>query len=263
VALADVTQYLSARSAFSVAGAYGLVHFTGSNDQNILDSHQLVGQVAYNYVLDRKDQIAVLYANQELRFPSNIGDRINTNIVNFLFGRKISNRIQMIAGAGPQFTHVEIPVFATTQYVNVNRTTVSGRATLTYHFQNTEAGFRFSRYNTNGSGFFAGATTNEFRLFANRPLGRVWSGEIDTGYSYNQAIAPLTTNRAQTFTYLYGGGGLHRQLGREFSAFVSYQIGYATFDIPFCVGNSNCGRTWHREIALIGVDWHPHPIRLD
>lgn len=261
VALADVTQYLSPRSAFSVAGSYGLVHFTGNN-QNLLDSHQFVGQGAYNHILDRKDQIAVIYANQELRFPSNIGDRIDTNLVNVLFGRHV-RRIQLVAGGGPQFTHIEIPVFASNQFVTVNRTTMSGRATLAYRFQSTEVGFRFSRYNTNGSGFFAGATTDEFHLFAHRPLSRLWSGELDMGYSYNQAIAPLQNNQARTFTYLFVGGGVHRQLGREFSAFVSYQIGYATFDVPFCINSSNCGRTWHREIALIGVDWHPHPIRLD
>ena len=43
---------------------------------------------------------------------------------------------------------------------------------------------------------------------------------------------------------------------------VSYQFNDLMFDTSFCTV-APCNRTSQRHVALIGVDWHPHPIRLD
>jgi hypothetical protein len=256
VALADVTQYLTDKTAVSAAGSYGLVHFTGG-DFGLINSHQAVGQVGYNHLLNRRDQVAVIYAFQELVYPSTIGNNIRTNLVNVLFGHRLSERLQFIVGAGPQFTHTISPVLGT-----INTTTVSGRASLEYQYRSTEVGLRFFRYNTNGSGFFAGATTDVLRFSVNRPFARIWGAEVDVGYAHDRAISPAFATSARTYSYVYAGGGLHRQMGREFSAFISYQFGNLSFDQEFCL-NTSCGRLSQREVALIGLDWHPHPIRLD
>ena len=35
------------------------------------------------------------------------------------------------------------------------------------------------------------------------------------------------------------------------------------FDSSFCGNSPTCNRTSRRQVALIGIDWTPHPIRLD
>ena len=258
VAIADVTQFLSPRSSLSAVGSYGLVHFT-DNQSGLINSHQVVAQGAYDYQLNRRDQIVVLYAYQGFRYPSSVGNNFNTNLVNVLVGRRITGRMEFIAGGGPQFTNVGIASMRST-----DRLTFSGRVALRYRIQNSELALTFFRYDTNGSGFFAGATTNVLRFVVNRQLGRRWSAYADVGYSHNSRIAPSPIgSSAQTFDYVYVGGSLHRQLGRELSAFVGYQFNNVGSDASLCISGFSCNRTSQREVALIGLDWHPRPIRID
>jgi hypothetical protein len=272
VALADVTQYISPRSSIFAAGSYGLVHFTGGN-LNLINSRQIVSEAAYDHQLNRKDQIAVLYAYQSFRFPNapenNIGTdlgnppavaqpEVNTNLVNLLFGHRVTGRMEFIAGGGPQITDIDSPLLG-----RIHRLTFSGRASLKYQLRTTQLVGEFFRYNTNGSGFLPGTTTNLARFSVTRPFGRAWNAEFDVGYTHNDALVALLGHQAQNFSYFYGGGGLHRQFGREFTGFVSYQFGNLDFKNAFCLNASSCGRTSQREVVLIGLDWHPHPIRLD
>jgi hypothetical protein len=258
VAIADVTEFLTPRSSVSAVGAYGLVHFT--NDTfGLIDSHQFTAQGAYDYQLNRKDQVAVLYAYQTFKFPSVVGSDFETDLVNVLFGRRISGRMEFIAGGGPQFTHVDNPVFGSS-----HRITFSGRASLDYQFRTLRLALSFFRYNTNGSGFSAGATTDLVRFSVGRPLGRQWLANLDVGYTHNSIIGhSLFVSNAQSFNYVYAGGSLHRELGRQFSGFISYQFSNVNSDGSLCIRGFSCNYTSQREVALIGLDWHPHPIPLD
>jgi hypothetical protein len=258
ISIADVTQFLSPRSSVSAVGSYGFVHFT-DDTFGLINSHQFVAQASYDYQLNRKDQVALLYAYQTFRYPSLVGSDFNTNLVNVLFGRRISGRMEFIAGGGPQVTHIQNPLLGSS-----DRLTFSGRASLDYRLQKSRLALSFFRYNTNGSGFSTGATTDLVRLSAGRPLGRRWIANLDVGYTHNSLIGPsLFASRGKSFDYVYAGGSLHRQLGREFSAFVSYQFSNVGSQGSLCIRAISCSYTAQREIALIGVDWHPHPIRID
>ena len=264
VAIADVTEFLSPRSSVSAVGSYGLVHFT-DDTLGLINSHQFVGQASYDYQLNRKDQIAVLYAYQTFRFPSVAGSDFNTNLVNLLFGRRISGRMQFIAGGGPQYTHTQYEEVNNTPLLASDRFTFSGRASLDYQLRETRLSLALFRYNTNGSGFSTGATTDLVRFSAGHPLGRQLIANVDVGYTHNTLIGPsLLANRGQSFDYVYAGGSLHRQLGRQFSGFVSYQFSNVSSNGKMlCLHVTSCSYTSQREVALVGVDWHPHPIPID
>ena len=264
VAIADATQFLSARSSVSAVGSYGLVHFT-DDTLGLINSHQFVGQAAYNYQLNRKNQIAVLYAYQAFRFPSVIGNDFSTNLVNVLFGRRISGRMQFVVGGGPQFTHIQFAQANNKPVDSSDRFTFSGRASLEYRIEKAQLALTFFRYETNGSGIFAGATTNVVRVTGSRPLSRRWNANADIGYSYNSRLgsASVIGSNAQSFSYVYAGASLHRQLGRQFSGFVSYQFSNVGSNASLCMHGVSCSNTSQREVALIGLDWHPHPIRID
>jgi len=263
-AIVDITEALTPRSSVTLAGGYGLVHFTGNNP-GFINSRQLSAQTGYNYQLNRKDQVALLYAFQEFHYPRVGGGSFLTHVVHVLYGHQISGRMNLVLGLGPQLTTVDSPLLGSTR-----RLSVSGRASLRYRFPHTSVGLSYDRFNSNGSGFFLGATSDVARLSVVRPLTRLWTVNGDIGYSHNSHILPVPTGvtgatgvNAQTFQYLYVGGGARRQLGRYFDFFISYQFNNLSFDSSFCATPGSCGNTSQRHVASAGLSWHPRPIRLD
>jgi hypothetical protein len=257
-AVADITESLSPRSSVTAAGGYGLVHFTDNNPLGFIDSRQFTAQAGYNYQFNRRDQGAVVYGFQEFRYPYIAGSSFTTHMVHVLYGHRISGRMDLVLGGGPQWTIINNPLFG-----KDNRLSLSGRASLRYHFPHSTVGLFYEHHNTSGSGFFLGANTDVARVSLNRPLGRLWQLTADVGYSHNNRIEPAIAGiSARTYQYAYVGGAAQRQLGRQFSLFLSYQFNDLLFDSSFC-GSGPCNRISQRHVAAVGLDWHPHPIRLD
>jgi len=264
VGLVDLVEQLSPRSSVTAAAAYGVVHFT-SNSSGLIDSRQVTAQAGYNYEFSRRDQIALVYGYQAFHFPGGGGEAFATHLAHMLYGHTISGRMSFVIGGGPQLTETN-DVFGSHRHVSG-----SGRAMLHYRFPKTSLGLYYDRYATNGSGFFPGATSDIARFRVARPLGRLWDSHIDIGYSHNKRVqqASLLGVNAASYDYGYAGGGLQRQLSRNFSLFMSYQFNDLAFDSTFCstgtslVFSTNCSRTSQRHVLSFGLDWHPRPIRLD
>lgn len=258
-AVVDVVEMLSPRSSVTVAGSYSLVHFT-NNDLGFINSNQVTAQAGYNYQLNRKDQLALVYAFQSFKYPSGIGIDINSNIWHVLYGHRISGRMDLVLGGGPQLTHTHNSLLQ----VDSDRISMTGRASLRYQFPRTSVALTYSHYNTNGSGFFAGANSDIARFSFSHPLGRKWTWIGDVGYTHNNRLATSTLGvQARTYNYWYAGSALRRQFGRNFGGFVSYQYNNLGFDDSFCTPGLPCSRTSQRHVAVFGIDWHPNPIRLD
>ena len=70
--LADMVQSFTPRTALTLTGGYGLVHFTDNSatatqtNPNFINSNTVTAQAAYNYQVTRRDQVALLYAYQYL-----------------------------------------------------------------------------------------------------------------------------------------------------------------------------------------------------
>jgi hypothetical protein len=132
----------------------------------------------------------------------------------------------------------------------------------------------YDHFLTSGSGFFAGAESDIARLSATRPLGRIWTGFSDLGYSRNSRISPSTCSAGQSgancsgvmanvYQYGYAGLGVRRNFGRNFQAFASYQFNELFFDSSYCGSTVPCNRVSQRQVGTIGLAWTPRPIRLD
>jgi hypothetical protein len=268
VALADITESLNPRSSVTLAGSYGLVHFTNNNFGVInnqlvtaINSQQVTAQAGYSYQLNHKDQIGLVYGYQDFSYPSSIGTSFNTNLVNVLYGHRISGRMDLVLGGGPQLTQIHNPLLGSSR-----RLSASGRASLRYRFPKTSVRLSYDHFNNNGSGFFVGASSDVARLDATRPIGRLWSGTANLGFTHNNRLVanPLGIGvSAGSYDYLYAGGAMRRQLGRNFGLLISYQFNNLWFDSSFCGATTPCSRTSQRHVAAVGLDWHPHPIRLD
>jgi hypothetical protein len=290
--LADIVEELTPKSSVTLAAGYGLVHFygdlnsVGGTDENIsfIGSSEFTAQAAYDRVLNPKDQVALLYGYQAFNF-STVDAAFHSNIVELMYGHRISGRMDFMIGVGPQFTHIdENAVVCDDPFASsnnciadggaffvlpqaANHIGVAGRVSLRYRFPKTSVSVGFQRFNTSGSGIFAGTESNVAHLDARRPLNRIWDVFGDAGYSRNSRLQLAgTTVDANVFTSIYAGVGLHRQFGRSLRGFVSYQFNDLSFDTACPFGSSStgaCSNRAQRHVGSIGVDWTPRPIRLD
>jgi hypothetical protein len=260
VTVVDFAESLSPRSSVTLAGAYAIQHYT-DNPLNLIDSRQTSAQAGYDYALNAKDMLAVLYGFQQFHYPSFVGaGTFKTNLINLFYGHRISGRLDFVIGAGPQITHTQDPVFGAKKTV-----AGSGRFSLRYRYPKTAFALSYEHYNNSGSGLFAGASSDVAQLTISRPAGRKWDWVSDIGYSHgNQLQRSIAGVNAGSLSYGYVGFALRRQLGRQFGAFISYQFNDEGFGNAFCgVGVPTCDKVADRHVVAVGLDWHPRPIRLD
>src|SRR5579871_762836 len=292
--LVDVVEALTPKSSVTVAAGYGVVHFygdlfsIGGTNENVsfVGSSDLTGQVAYNRVLNPKDQVAISYGYQGFTF-STVDSKFHTNVVQLMYGHRISGRLDALVSAGPQFTHLTSnplvcsldpfipvklcpPVFIAPFPQTANHTTVAGRILFHYRFPKTTVFVSLQRYNTSGDGLYAGSLSETAHLGIQRPLSRVWDLFSDIGYAKNHRLqlAGSAVN-AGSFQFGYAGIGLHRQFGRSLRGFVSYQFNGDGFDtscpVPGTggIGQPGCSSFAQRHVGTVGLDWTPRPRRLD
>jgi hypothetical protein len=284
LSLAELTESLTPRSAVTATVGYAVTHFYGSDFNtgiSFIGSSQLSAQGGYNRQLSARTQVALVYGYQAFDF-SVLGTAFHSHVIQGMYGHRISGRMDFLIGAGPQITFLDntsqvcsvpgvSPPFCGafggtigTESFKSTQLGVAGRARLRYKFPKTMLDLIYERYETSGSGLFAGAQTNLARLSAQRPLSRVWSVFADLGVSRNSRLQPSSSGvQANTYTYGFIGGGFHRAFGRNFHAFASYQFNEISFDAAVCGLDSTCGRISHRHVATIGLDWTPRPIRID
>ncbi len=290
VVAADISESLTPKSALTLAGGYGLVHFYGTDPQlqgvPFLGSTQISAQGGYDRVLTPHDQVALIYGYQSFHFTpggcttsagsgcvggvAQPGTSFNSQVIELAYARRISGRLDFTIAAGPQIINLSECTaefglcLPDTTYADT-RLGVAGRALVRYRFTKTSLEMSYMRMTTAGSGFFAGAESDIARLQVNRPLTRKWSGFADLGYTRNSRIEPAAFGAIDANTYSYGfaGAGVHRMLGRNFHAFASYQFNELSFDDSICVAGTPCSRISQRHTGTIGLDWTPRPIRID
>src|SRR3989442_4698993 len=145
-AVVDIMESLTPRSSVPLAGGYGLVHFFDNNIVGLINSRQYSAQAGYNYQLNRKDQVALVYGFQDFHYPTVAGSSYFTHMTHVYYAHRISGRMNLLLGGGPQLTTINSPIFGF-----VRRLSVSGRATLGYRFPRASISLSYDRYNNNGS----------------------------------------------------------------------------------------------------------------
>jgi hypothetical protein len=282
----DVAESLSPKSAVTAIGGYAFTHFYGSDAETggtFLNSSESTVMVGYDRILTTHIQAAAVYGYQNFDFSVE-GTAIRANIGQLMFGYRISGRMDLTLGAGPEFVHVEFPcplldaelgvppcsLNSTTGLpvgsIGENRIGGAGRASLRYRYPKTLVDLMYARMLTSGSGLFAGAQTDIARLGVSRPLTRVWSGMANIGFSRNSRPAAVALGagvNANVFDSGFAGIAVHRMLGHDFHAFASYQFNTVWFDHSYCGNAPACNRISNRQIGTVGVEWTPRPIRLD
>ena len=267
--MVDITESISPRNSVTLSGGYAFNDFL-DNPTGYVNSQQVSGQFGFNRQLSRHDQIALSYGYQAFHFPNQGAGSFNSNVVQVLYGHRITGRLDLQLGGGPQFMHryfwkaTGSPPSATP--VSNSFITGAGRATLTYLYSaGTNLNLSYSHSANAGSGLLAGANTDAIRLGFTHQLTRRWTASSDIGYSYSKRILNSATTQAgnaSSYRYWYAGGTLRRQLSRHLDAFADYQYDSIGFASGICT-TSPCSTGYGRHVGLIGLDWTPSPIRLE
>src|SRR5581483_484887 len=241
-ALGEVQEAFSPRSSATLIGSYGFTDFIGNDTKNFINSHQIGFQAGYNYQLNRRDQISLVYGYQNFQYPVSTDGSFTTDMWHVLYGHRISGRMQLVLGGGPQLTNINSFSLAG-QPVNYTNFTVTGRASLKYKFPKTSIDLSFNRLNTNGSGLLTGATSNITKFDISRPIRRHWTAVADLGYAHNTRIIQLAGTQANSYQFGYAAAAMRRAFGRYWDVYGSYQFNELSFNAPFCgTAENGCGR---------------------
>jgi hypothetical protein len=261
-AILDVVQAINPVSAITMVGAFGNAHFYDPT-HTLLNSDQITAQGGYSHLLNRHDQLGVVYAFQLFQFPQNSGGQIFNHVVNLRWSHSISGRLSFLGGIGPQYTDVQngIP--------EIKHWSVSGRAQLRYKFAHSSMVASYEKFTSAGSGLFAGADTQVARIGYTRPLGRTWEFYGDMGYSHNKKLQDSSLgSSAGSFDDGSAIAVFRKHIGRSYEFFTAYRFSELAFDQTTCVPNgvltgTTCGRFSQRHSGTIGVQWHPTPTRIE
>ena len=306
VSMADVQESLSPRSSVTAAGAYAFTHFYGadvSSGTPFLGVKQISAQAGYNHLVSAHTQLALVYGYQAFDYSVG-GMAFHSHVLQGMYGHRITGRMDFLIAAGPQLTVINsqsaicanpnLPanlvceLFGNTLIPVTNHNTklgVAGQFHLRYKFPRTGYDLSYQRYETGGSGLFAGSQSDIASLTMNHSLSRVWNLFANIGYSRNQRLQALSAQQLATCVYSgqqnptglplcpgvnanrynsgFIGAGFHRQFGHDFHGFASYQFNRLAFDNSYCAGLASCSTTSNRHAITFGLDWTPRPMRLD
>jgi hypothetical protein len=252
----DVTQALTPRSSAYLAGDYSLTDYLG-NAESLFNSRQISAQAGYDHQLSRPAEIEAVYGYQAFKFPESAVGKLVANSVQLAYQRRVSGRMDLLLGVGPEFISLSGGTSGRTLQV-----TATAQASLRYRWQKSRLNLSYNRLVSAGSGFFAGGISQIALLSLSRNISHSWRTVLDGGYTKVNGIGVSAAGTpATSYEYGYAGAAVQRQLGRSLTAFASYQFNNENFG--GCGVSQNCIPPLHPQIVLIGFDWYIRPVRLD
>jgi hypothetical protein len=250
---------LSRRGSITLVGSYALLHYF---DNDLANFYDVTFQGAYNYQLTRKDTVSASYQFSAIRY-SNLGQSINSNVVQGMYGRKVTGRLAFQIGVGPQFVTSTTPITGTTTTVPISSSVSSVswalNSSLTYGWKRGTLSASYVHGLTGGSGVLTGAETDIVSGAFGGPINRTSNYSINAGYSRNHGFLVGDATISQTFDYWYTGASYTKTIGRNVDLFLNYQLQYQTSGTGGCVG-AGCSQDTLRNQISFGVNLHKQPI---
>jgi len=253
-AIGEVDYALSHRASLTFAGSYGRLDFVNAGFQN---SSSATFQGGYNYLLDRKNSIAVFYGFSANMF-SGLSQSIQDHSVQFSYARRITGRLSFQVAAGPNAVIYKSPLAGPS-------TVASWRAStsLNYQYRHLGTGFSYNHSVTGGSGLLAGAETDMFSGYLNHALNREWDATVSTGYSRNHALQQtmLTAGSASPQAW-FASAQVSRHFVRYGSLFMAFGTSGQSSLASLCTLPA-CRVSSLSNTVSIGYNWGLRPIVLE
>ena len=263
----EVDYLLSPRATLTFVGSASTLNYF---DNDLNNTVQGSGQVGYNYLLSRRDTIAVTYSFSAFRYE-NINQSINSHAVQLAYSRRQTGKLAFQISAGPEFTLSTIPLTsssASTVATPTNTIQFEWTASLglTYQLrQRTSLQATYSHGVTGGSGVLAGAVSDSAAGSLSHQLTKATTLGFSGGYSRNSGLALTpglieteteTGASNQTYDYWYGGVGLTRRIGRSINLLLGYQLQYQNSNASFCV-TTPCGSSYTTHDIYLDLQFRP------
>ncbi len=245
--------YRRGRSAITATAVYGTLHFLESG---FIDSNSLSLFAGYNYSLTRRDTIAITALYSDFRFSGGLPG-VTNRAVQLNYGRKLTHRLYLQAGAGPIATKFVQPPLG-----NVTTTSWTTFTSLQYLVPMGSLGLTYSRFPTSGSGVLIGAENDWVSLWASHQLSHRLNGTLNLSYAYNSTLEKSTgANQQATFNAWTAGVTLSRGIGEFMNGYLNFNVLRQTSNTSVC-SVSYCGGDVVQYVIGLGVNWRPRPFRL-
>jgi hypothetical protein len=247
----QVKYLVGRRSALSFAGSYGILHFRSPGFTN---TENYFSEVGYSRSLTARDYLGISYGFGLFKLHTTI-PTFQTHLVQVSYGHRISGRLSVKVGAGPQINTFQRALSGST-----TSTSWSALTSLDYAFRRGQLSGTYSRHTTDGGGVLSGSTSDIVTVGLSSPLSRHWTISLNPGYSHNRTLPQTSAgNIVRTFDSVHLGTSLSRSLGPFMSMFFTYNYQTQRSDAIPCV-TTNCGTTLLRHVIGFGFDWHPRQI---
>src|SRR5437660_1691332 len=241
---------VSRRGSITAAGTYGILRFIEAGN---IESNNANFTVGYNYTLTNADTLGVQYRFSGYRYIGN-PQAIDDQVLQFMYGRKVTGRIALQLFGGPDVTTFRVPVNNST-----SRVSGSGGASLTYALNRGSLALTYDRGISGGSGVFAGANTNQLQFSLGRQLSREWAASLNVGYSRNGSVVNAASS--QVFNSWSIGGGLSRPFGRSANFTIGYAAQVQGSNQAVCAAGA-CSTNFTSQQITLGLQWHTRPFVL-
>jgi hypothetical protein len=239
---------VSTRGFVTVGGAYGILRFASGGNSN--DSDMV--NAGYDYMLSARNTIGLSYGFSAYRFPG-VAQAIDDHMGHVVYGRKVSGRMALRLGGGPEITTFRVPIDGVRQKISA-----SGTASLTYALAHSDILVDYIHLVSGGGGVFNGANTDQVSVSLTKQLSRLWRGHVNVGYAKNRELAGTTPGT--NFNSWITGAGLDRPLTRTANLSFGYQS-----QIQFGSGtacNLSCATTYSSHQLILSLQWHMQPFVL-
>jgi len=246
----QVAYTVSPRGSITAAGSYGILRFIEAGN---IESNNANFNVGYNYDLTSADTLGLQYRFSSYRFLGN-PQAINDQVVQFMYGRKVTGRIALQLFGGPDVTTFRVPVNNSS-----NRVSGSEGANLTYALNRGSLALTYNHGVSGGSGVLTGANTDQLQFNLSRQLSREWAASLNFGYSRNGSVAG--TAYSQAYDSWYIGGALSRPFGRNANFTVGYTAQIQTSNQAVCAAGT-CSTNFTLQQITLGLQWHTRPFVL-
>jgi hypothetical protein len=245
---------LSHRASLTFAGSYGLLDFVNAGFQN---SSNASFQGGYNYLLDRKNSIAVFYRFNTTMFSGH-SQGIQDHSVQLSYARRITGRLSFQVGGGPDELIYKSPLAGPSTV-----TSWTASSSLSFRYRHLGTGFSYDHSVTGGSGLFAGARTDLFSGYLSHAINRDWEGSVSSGYSRNHALQQTTPNANSTSPQSwFATAQVSRHFVRYGSLFITYSASGQSSLASICTLTA-CRVSSLSSTVSIGYNWGLRPIVLE
>jgi hypothetical protein len=252
-AIAQTTYALGYRSSLTFSGSYGLLNFVDGGLQN---SGTTSGHAGYNYLLSPLNSMAVSYGFSHLAF-SGLPVGMNDHTVQLSFARRITGRLSVQVGAGPDIQMYKAPVAGSS-------TVLSWIASTAIHYQlrRVRASVRYNHALGGGGGVLPGAETDIVSGDLGRSLG-AWDLAISAGYGNDRAIQQTILNaNGPSLQRWFTSARVSRRLNRYGNLFAAYGASSQSSLAGVCSLAACSANTLTQTISL-GYNWGLQPIVLE